>query len=63
MSRAQKNVRLKVGSPAPESGTANQLPEGVTQKDGATNIAGDVTAFTADQYTGLKRVVEPPTSY
>lgn len=63
MSRSQKNVRLKIGSPAPTSGGSPALPEGVTQKDGATNIAGDVTAFTADQYTGMVKVVEPPTTY
>ena len=59
MSRSQKNVRrVPAGSPKPEGGSGTGMPDGVTKKDGATNIAGDVHAFTADQYTGMVRVTE-----
>ena len=50
MSRSQKNVRLRVGSPASEGGRNPSTPEGVTEKDGATNIAGTLERFSTDDY-------------
>lgn len=54
MSRSQRNVRMGQGGNAkPEGGSATGLPAEVTQKDGAQNIAGDVTRMSADDYTKM----------
>lgn len=55
MSRAQKNVRLRVGPTAPESSGSPSLPD-VTQKDSAENIAGDVNRVSTDDYKGFSVV-------
>ena len=52
MSRSQKQVRRAGGGSPQQGGDTGQYPEGVTQKNGATNVAGDVNRFSADQYQG-----------
>ena len=55
MSRSQKNVRrVPAGSPKPETTQPSKGYPDVTQMDSAKNIAGDVTAFSSDQYTTMK---------
>lgn len=59
MSRAQKNVRLSIGSPAKESGSAVGRPADLTMKDGADNSsAGDVNNFTAADFDGMVQTKE-----
>lgn len=59
MSRSQKNARMgaNAGVVAPQSTGTPTYPD-VTQKDGAANIAGDVTAFSTDDYGPMKVVEE-----
>lgn len=59
MSRSQKNVRRGQGGSTPsETGDAKGFPADVTKRDGATNIAGDVTRFSTDDYGPEKLVIQ-----
>lgn len=56
LGRSQKKLaRGRTASRASDTGSGIGVPPGVTQKDGAVNIAGDVTRFSTDDYQPAAR--------